>query len=374
MRSPRIGHSIACAAFCRLSLFEGGGDAILISWILDSGGAGRGAWQGGVIYEFIEWSRANNAYPLITMGASAGGYAAADVATGTGRTVMKGWTRWGKETLQEIPYAGQGFWSSRKFRQHLRASIQYVMEEAELSEVFNSTLGRKLLVFTTRVRRRNSKPFRKLDLLRIFLKSATRKLPKALKYLPHAYIEEPVIFATNLPEEMRTEFVRPLTRVNYHRVIEASCIVPLAMGQAIHPNDLLSSKRSRSEPEFAADRYAVFVDGGYALKMPMGIFAEDARFHSVASWAAAEKTIIFCCDPKGGLWENSSRLRRLNTHPKVVQAMQDNRLLVVYPDHKVEAGFLCLDNDIIMRTFQRGRDQGRRLLNSEAVRRFFEIQ
>jgi len=345
----------------------------LISWILDSGGAGRGAWQGGVVYEFMEWSRANNVYPLITMGASAGGYAAADVATGTERTVMKGWTRWGKGRLEKpLSPASEGSSSSSKFRRHLKASIQYVMEEGELSEVFDQTLKRKLLVFTTRVRRRNSKPFRKLDLLRMFLKSATRKLPQPLKYLPHAYIEDPVIFATNLPEEMRTEFVRPLTRVNYHRVIEASCIVPLAMGPAIAPQELSSGRIPDYKAEYAADQFAVFVDGGYSLKMPMGMFAEDVRFQNLASWAAADKTIIFCCDPKGGLWENSSRLRRLNDHPKVVKAEAADRLLVVYPDHNVEAGFLCLDNDIIMRTFERGRDQGRRLLNSAAVRRFFE--
>jgi hypothetical protein len=44
------------------------------------------------------------------MGASAGGYAAADVATGTEKTVMKGWTYWGKD-------GGSGV------RAHLRSSI-----------------------------------------------------------------------------------------------------------------------------------------------------------------------------------------------------------------------------------------------------------
>ena len=71
---------------------------IVYSWILDSGGAGRGAWQGGVIYEFMRWCRENGCFPSITMGASAGGYAAADVATGTEQTVMKGWTYWGTQT------------------------------------------------------------------------------------------------------------------------------------------------------------------------------------------------------------------------------------------------------------------------------------
>ena len=50
-------------------------------WILDSGGAGRGAWQGGVLYELMAWARQHGGYPSVMMGASAGGYAAADVAT-----------------------------------------------------------------------------------------------------------------------------------------------------------------------------------------------------------------------------------------------------------------------------------------------------
>ena len=65
------------------------------TWILDSGGAGRGAWQGGVLYELMAWTRQHGGYPTVTMGASAGGYAAADVATGTEATVLKGWDRVG---------------------------------------------------------------------------------------------------------------------------------------------------------------------------------------------------------------------------------------------------------------------------------------
>jgi hypothetical protein len=222
------------------------------------------------------------------------------------------------------------------------------------------------------VRRRDGKPFSTSDLAKLFLKSATRKLPRTMKYLPHAYIEDPVIFATNLPDEICTEYVRPLTRINYCRVIEASCIVPLAMGTAIAPEELQSSAAPESGTKFAGDNNAVFVDGGYSLKMPMGIFAEDGRFRQLAAWAAADKTIIFCCDPRGSLWETSSRLRRLNEHPEVTRAMASDRLLLVYPDHKIEAGFLCIDNNTIMRTFRRGRDQGNRLLCSAAVRRFFE--
>ena len=56
------------------------------SWILDSGGAGRGAWQGGMIYECMRGCREHGCFP-ITMGASAGGYAAAAVATGSEQTV-----------------------------------------------------------------------------------------------------------------------------------------------------------------------------------------------------------------------------------------------------------------------------------------------
>jgi hypothetical protein len=181
-----------------------------------------------------------------------------------------------------------------------------------------------------------------------------------------------VIFATNLPADLHSEYVRPLTRQNYHRVIEASCLVPFAMGSPLTPEELNGTAADQPSTIRAGDAQAAFIDGGYALKIPMRIFAEDARFQSVASWVAADKTVVFCCDPKGSLWETSSRLRSLNEHPKVAQAVKENRLLVIHPDHNVEAGFLCTDNPTVMRTFERGREQAQRLLRSDRVRRFFE--
>jgi predicted acylesterase/phospholipase RssA len=329
------------------------------SWILDSGGAGRGAWQGGVIYEFMRWSLEHDVYPLITMGASAGGYAAADVATGTDRTVMKGWTRWGTR----VAPAFSGI--KNRFRANLLNSIHYVMDTGELSGVFQEQPQRKLLLFTSRVRRRDGKSYKAADSFRYFLKSATRKLPSPLKYLPGGYSEDPVVYALNLPEELHSEYVRPLTRENYHAVIEASCLVPGAMGPPPAPEKVAMTR-------YPGDTGAVFIDGGYALKMPMRLFDEDARFTALAGWAAADKTIIFCCDPDGYLWETSSRLRELNSYPAVARAIEENRLLVISPDHKIEAGFLCMDNDVAMRTFTRGREQAERLLASDSVRRFFE--
>jgi predicted acylesterase/phospholipase RssA len=336
------------------------------SWILDSGGAGRGAWQGGVLYELMRWCRENECFPSITMGSSAGGYAAADVATGTERTVMKGWTAWGKEEQLRRP-GGQASESGKKesgFRHHLRASISYVMQEEEVESIFNGRPDSKLIVFTTRVRRKDGARFGKTDSFRYLWKTATRKLPKALKYLPGRYVEDPVIFATKLPEELQSEHVRPLTRKNYHRVIEASCLVPIAMGDPLEPEAVSESCRE-------TDSGAVFLDGSYSLKMPMGLFDEDARFRPLAAFTAAERTVVFCCDPGGSLWESSMRLRSLNSLPGVRQALEESRLLVLYPDHKVEAGFLCTDNAVIMRTFDRGREQGRRLLKSEKVLGFF---
>ena len=331
------------------------------SWILDSGGAGRGAWQGGVIYEFMKWCRQNAVLPSITMGASAGGYAAADVATGTEQTVLKGWTHWGTPASTEKT---QGV--KNRFRALLFNSIHYVMDEKELSGVFQDPLSKKLLVFTTRVRRRDGKPFRSFDGLNFFLKSSTRKLPGALKYLPRGYVEDPVIFAFNLPDSLRSEFIRPLTRNNYHAAIEASCLVPGAMGAPLRPDSLNGNF-------IPADHNSVYMDGSYALKMPMRLFESDPRFRALAEWAMADKTIIFCCDPNGFLWETSSRLSKLNTHPGVAQAIQSDRLLVISPDHKIEAGFLCMDNATVMRTFQRGRDQALRLLASDKVRRFLAL-
>ena len=115
------------------------GDGMIYSWILDSGGAGRGAWQGGVLYEFMRWCRENGCFPSITMGASAGGYAAADVATGTERTVMKGWTAWGKRETsgRSSCETDEGGRKESGFRKHLQTSISYVMQEAEVDGVFN---------------------------------------------------------------------------------------------------------------------------------------------------------------------------------------------------------------------------------------------
>jgi hypothetical protein len=337
------------------------------SWILDSGGAGRGAWQGGVIYEFMRWCRERGCFPNVTMGASAGGYAAADVATGTEKTVLKGWTVWGNHAVKRnsLPHAAGSGWNANRFRTQLRLSVHYVMGAEEMAGVFDGDVHKKLIVFTTRVRRRDGKRFGAADSFRFFMKSATRKLPNAVKYLPGGYAEDPVLFATNLPSEIASEYVRPLTRENFRAVIEASCLVPLAMGPPIVPEDIRAGIS-------AADRGAAFIDGGYALKMPMAFFEEDQRFLEMARWASADKTVIFCCDPAGSLWENSTRLRRLNAFPGVTRAIAENRMLIIYPDHRVEAGFLCRDNPTIMRTFNRGREQGRRLLQSDRVRSFFD--
>lgn len=339
------------------------------AWILDSGGAGRGAWQGGVLHRFIAWSRAHGALPSVTMGASAGGYAAADVATGTEETVTKGWTWWGRNPPPPLDGRLPPGWRARglgPFRAHLHASVHYVMADAELAALFDPRLPKKLLIFTTRVRRRDGRPFGTADMVHLFLQSATRKAPAALKYLPAGYARDLVIFATPLPSSLESEWVRPLVPENFHRVLEASCLVPLAMGAPLPPTALGGAV------ETPGDDSAVFLDGGYAVKMPMALFEEDVRFRPVAAWAATRKTVIFCCDPNGSLWESSARQRRLNDHPTVRQAIADGTLLVVSPDHPIEAGFLCTDNRPILRTFHRGQEQGDRLLRSDEVRRFLE--
>jgi hypothetical protein len=303
------------------------------------------------------------------MGASAGGYAAADVATGTERTVMRGWTAWGDpDILVRFPLAEAiaRDWPRSRFRQHLHASVRYVMGPEEVDEVFDHVADRRLLVFTARIRRRDGRSFSRADLFRLLVTAATRKLPRSLKYLPPAYTIDPVVFATGLPECLRSDLVRPLTRANYHSAIEASCTVPIAMGPPLPPALLACGDGT----EYPGDRHAIFVDGGYALKMPMAVFADDPRFQPLGQWAAADRTIVFCCDPKGRLWETSLRLRTINDHPAVVDARRSGRLLVIHPDHDVEAGFLSFETDVIMRTFRRGQEQGRRLLESAEVQRF----
>ena len=337
------------------------------AWILDSGGAGRGAWQGGVLYELMRWTRQHGGYPAVTMGSSVGGYAAADIATGTEATVMKGWTAWGTGGVPERDPLATFIaerWPRSRFRRHLHASIRYVMGDAELDGVFDESGQRTLLLFTSRVRRRDGRSLGRADLARLFTMAATRKLPRLLKYVPRYCHVDPVVFATNLPGTLHSEFVRPLTRQNYHCAIEASCLVPLAMGPPVSPGQISPSCA------YPDDIRAVFVDGGFSLKMPMAIFEEDPRFRDLAQWAVVPRTVIFCCDPNGLLWETSMRLRALNTHPIVARAREAGRLLIIHPDHRVEAGFLCLDPAVTMRTFERGREQGRRLLAVAHVRRF----
>jgi hypothetical protein len=342
-------------------------------WVLDSGGAGRGAWQGGIIYEFMRWTRKLGGYPAISMGASAGGYAAADVATGTESTVMKGWTRWGLGQLppaSQVPAELRSFWGLGKFRLHLRDSIRYVMGESEVEWVFDAKENRKLLIFTTRVSRRDRKPFREGDCQKYLLKSMTRKLPRGWKFLPADFFEEPVVFATHLPEELQSEWVRPLTPENYHSVIEASCLVPVAMGWPLLPEKVNAQKLSGELRTYDGDCQAVFIDGGFTMKMPMGLFDTDIRFLPLARWTAVDKIMVFCCDPTGNLWETSSRLNRLNDSASVIAALREGRLFIISPDHKVEAGFLCYDNAVTMRTFCRGQEQAERLLRSDKMRSF----
>ena len=144
------------------------------------------------------------------------------------------------------------------------------------------------------------------------------------------------------------------------------------MGVPLQP-DQINANRNMDHPVFANDAKAIFMDGSFGLKMPMAQFQEDVRFRPVAEWSKAEKTIIFSCDPRGKLWETSSRLRSLNQDLSVQEDMKGNRLWVIYPDHKVEAGFLCYDNPVILRTFQRGQEQANRLMKSDEFRRFLGI-
>jgi hypothetical protein len=363
------------------------------AWVLDSGGAGRGAWQGGVLYEFALWAHANGCYPKVALGASAGGYAAADVATLTPETFPKGWKKWGLEDIprrsQEPPeFRSLGGWM--QFRSHLYHSIRYVMSAPEVERVFDSPPQRRtrMVAFTTRARRRDGAAFSAGDSMKYFLKSSLRKMPPALKYLPLDHEEDPILFATHLEPSLESECIRPITRVNYHNVIEASCLIPFAMGEPMQPQELLPTwkglhaldagscvadsewERWIARYRFAGDEKAVFVDGGFALKMPFRVFAEDGRFNRFAESIRCDKTIVFCCDPRGILWETSLRLRALNDWEPVRRAIKEQKMFVLFPDHSLHAGFLSTDHRRAMQTFEGGREQGRRILTSEAFQEF----
>jgi len=267
------------------------------------------------------------------------------------------------------------------------------MSARELAGVFDgpAETSTRMVVFTTRARRRDGRSFTARDSVHYFLKSSTRKLPPPLKYLPESYLEDPVVFVSHLPSLLASEFVRPLTRVNYHNAIEASCLIPFAMGEPMQPGELfpiwrgidpLQADACANDPawekimaphRFPCDQNAVFLDGGFSLKMPFRIFDGDERFKGLSEFTRCDKTIVFCCDPQGLLWETSMRLRFLNDWDPLRQAIKNRQLFVVYPDHKVEASFLCTSHAKTMRTFERGREQGRRVLGSERFNDFLNM-
>jgi hypothetical protein len=143
------------------------------------------------------------------------------------------------------------------------------------------------------------------------------------------------------------------------------------MGSPLVPWQMKNGLASASCDIWPGDVNAVFMDGSFTLKMPMAAFDEDTRFQALARWSSADRIVIFCCDPKGYLWETSSRLRRLNSFPTVSRAIQEGRLLIIHPDHRIRASALCHDNNLAMKAFHCGQEQGERLLKSERVKRFF---
>jgi hypothetical protein len=143
------------------------------------------------------------------------------------------------------------------------------------------------------------------------------------------------------------------------------------MGSPLLPGQVNNGLGTALVGDSNEDVRAVFMDGGFTLKMPMAIFEEDTRFQALARWTSADRIVIFCCDPEGYLWETSSRLRQLNSFPSVTRAVQEGRLLIIHPDHRIKASALCHDNELIMRAFHRGQEQADRLLKSERVKGFF---
>jgi hypothetical protein len=328
-----------------------------------------------MLYEFLQWAKANGRVPDVAMGASVGGYAAADLATKTAETIYKGWAQWGTADPATLAakcgharnHAGFG-----SFRLHLVESIRHVMGDGEAEAIFSEHESVRLLVFTTRLTRADGRPLRRRDLYRCFLQSMTRKFPRFLKLTPTGYLQDPVVFASGLPDALGSECVRPLTRENLRSVIQASCLVPIAMGGPLLPRDVQSQPLEADRHEMA-DEHAIFVDGGFSLKMPMGAFARDARFSELARWIKTDRTLVFCCDARGRLWETSHRHSRLETNGEIVEAVRNGRLVVLHPDHDIEASFLCVDNRRIMRTFGRGRAQAERIIKSRALDSFFDV-
>lgn len=325
---------------------------IRYKWVFDTGGAGPGAWEGGVGYALTKAALAAGTLPDVVMGSSVGAYMAADVVSGDPQIFIKGWSDWGAETVPppHVSPQEQGFLSVRSFRAYLKHSLEYVLDDAVIQRILSPDNPMRLIVCTTQLGKRNGGPIARRDMRRLFLQSVTRRWP--IKYICPDFVYRAVLFDSRA--KTPTSGVRKLTPENFRPAIMASCLIPLAMGMPLRYDGM------------------DLIDGGFSLKLALQL-PSDALYANLAGELRAEKTLAITVDPTGALWETSMRLRRWDDRWDVQQAMREGRLLIISPPRKLEAGTLCRDNRLIMKTFWQGAEQAEQVLRSDAGKRFFEL-
>ncbi|RMG51516.1 MAG: patatin-like phospholipase family protein [Acidobacteria bacterium] len=320
-------------------------------WVFDTGGAGPGAWEGGVGYALTKAALATGAVPDMVIGSSVGAYMAANAASGDPETFLKGWSNWGAEGISPpaVRPEERGFFGARFFRAYLKHSIAYVLEDRIVERILDPRNPTRLVIVTTQLRRRNGQPIGRRDMRRLFLQSLTRKWP--VKYICSDYDYRAILFDSQ-PRTV-TAAVRKLTPENIRSVIMASCLIPWAMGMPLRVDGM------------------DVIDGGFALKVPLRV-PPDAVYAELARSLQTDQTVVITPDPTGTLWETSMRIRRWNDCWDVEHTMEAGNLLIISPPRKIRAGALCRDHRLIWETFCEGVAHAERVLRSDPGRRFFD--
>ncbi|MBI3948898.1 MAG: patatin-like phospholipase family protein [Acidobacteria bacterium] len=321
-------------------------------WVFDTGGAGRGAWIGGIGHALTKAAQAAGIYPDVVIGSSVGAYMAADAASGDPQVFIKGWSDWGAESVPPpaVSPIEQGFWKARHFRAHLKHSIEYVLDDVMIQRILSEDNPTRLIVCTTQISKRNGEPINRRDMRRLFLQSLMRKWP--VKCIFAEYMYRAVLFDSRA--KTSTPVIKKLTPENLREAIMASCLIPLAMGTPLRYDAL------------------DLIDAGFTLKMPLYL-PSDAIYADLAREIEADKTLAISVEPDGRLWETTMRLHQWNDRWDVQQAMREGKLLVISPPREIAAGMLCRDNRTIMKIFWEGAEYAEQVLRSEAGKRFFEL-
>ncbi len=324
---------------------------IRYKWVFDTGGAGPGAWEGGVGYALTKAALTTGAVPDIVIGSSVGAYMAANAASRDPETFVKGWSDWGAEGISPpmVRPEERGFLGARFFRAYLKHSISYVLDDRIVERILDPQNPIRLIIVATQLRKRNGRSVDRRDMRRLFFQSLTRKWP--VKYICSDYDYRTILFDSQA--RAVTAAVRKLTPANIRQAIMASCLIPWAMGMPLRVEGM------------------DLIDGGFALKVPLRL-PPDAVYADLARSLQTDRTVVITPDPTGALWETSMRIRRWNDCWDVERARGAGDLLIISPPQKIRAGALCRDHRLIWETFWEGVAHAEHVLRSDRGRRFFD--